>query len=142
MEDAHSKKNNCGAECRPRRSSRNRKQLEVYAPTEKIRNQATSPNKRACRRSEKVSSATKRQSTLTFQQQDIIQARTNAKAMSQIIAGNTSTQIMELLSIAVQISTDFPTDVKVEFPRYRCERCKCHFELQHYRKVFTFVYVV
>ena len=125
-----------------RRSGRKKSMRNVYVPTQNLRNQATAGKKRACRATERAKSKKKKKTNKPSKLALKLPTRQFGKcvpakslSLSQLIVQNTSPQLRHLLQIAMKIKEDFPTEAKIEFPRYRCKLCTCFFAIEHYRKV-------
>ena len=120
-----------------------------YEPHEVIRNRSTASKKRARRRKTKFCSQSKLHRKLQRTQDDsdedlpFLTSDENTDTSDDEEpeqqpwrpVQNVSKVQSELMQKAVQVKTDFPDDIKVEYPRYRCNCCHKYFNLEVYRKV-------
>lgn len=128
-----------------RKGRRKKKRPQKYEPTVVIRDRSTGNKKRSRRRGPKRS-----QKKLTFsatrcssdvEDLPFLDSNTDSSASEdeeEVLnkpVQNVSTELRKLMQVALQVEKDFPNDVKIEMPRYRCLKCNQHFQLESYRKV-------
>ena len=125
-----------------------------YEPQETLRSRATEGHKRARRRLPKNCSATKllryfertqedsdedlpclssedeRSDSDSPDEEDHDQVQQPWRRVENVVEDQT-----QLMQKAAQAKIDFPNDIKVEYPRYRCNCCHQYFKLANYRKV-------
>ena len=90
------------------------------------------------------------QSKLNFTQDDKIPVMLSETDMSAIMlrkaVENVSVELLKLMTIAVQVRQDFPTQVKIEMPRYRCLKMRSLFRAcnlpQGLIYMFAIIYVI
>lgn len=115
-----------------------------YEPREVVRSRRTKSKKRARRRNPKFSCQRKLSFPDVDSDGDVIPTlfSDDSDTSSDEDAAypwqsveNVSFEMCSLMKKAVQAKNDFPQDIKIEMPRYRCLKCKAYFNLETYRKV-------
>ena len=123
-----------------------------FVPRENIRSRSSDSKKRACRRYPKNCSQSKLLRLLHRTQEDSDEDLPfltsdddssdsdtddddQQKQQPWQRVQNVVQEQSELMHKAAQVKIDFPDDVKVEYPRYRCNCCRKYFDLTAYRKV-------
>ena len=121
-----------------RRSKRKTPVREIYVPAETIRSRATNPKKRSTTRYKKRAQPTSQKLSCYYVSAPFSKKphqHTKAEHLFYDVVENTSLEIMQLMEIAIQLEQDFPDQVKIEFPMFRCESCFSFFPLKSYRQV-------
>ena len=134
------------------RKRRDRGKPARYEPQETLRSRATEGHKRSRRRSPKSCSASKMLRYLQRTQEDndddlpfldSDDERSDSDSCDEEEhdqqpwrrVQNVVKDQIEVMKKAAQAKIDFPNDIKVEYPRYRCNCCHQYFKLANYRKV-------
>ena len=131
-----------------RQSSRTRKKTALYAPSEVIRDRSEGRADKKRRRRRRCISRKRKQKL--FNLPDLVDAdSSDDSGVDEVVASkcrkpvtNVCVELDELMAKAAQVQKDFPNDVKINMPSFRCLQCRKCFPLAGYRKVCIYAVTI